>query len=64
MVTPSERQRLEEAYRGPVYPWRTVAKCAVGLLVLVGLAALGVATVEDEQTAATSLSAPRVANGR
>jgi hypothetical protein len=41
-----------------------LARCAAGLLVIVGIALIGATSGDDGQGANTSVSAPRAANGR
>jgi hypothetical protein len=64
MISPSERHRLESAHPAPVDVRVLLARCAAGLLVIVGLALIGATSGDDGQGANASVSAPRVASGR
>jgi hypothetical protein len=64
MVTKSQRQEIESAYRTSIDPRTALAKCAAGLLIIVGVAGIGVATGESYQSNTTALNASRVATGR
>ena len=63
-MTSMERRRLEAQYRGPFNARAELAKCAVGLLVVVSIAASAVAGGSAEDAAKAALSVPRVASGR
>ena len=62
MVSSSEKRRLLEAYREPIDARAAIAKCVAGLVIVAGIALIGVSSGEGELTA--SVSAPRVASGR
>jgi hypothetical protein len=63
MVNSSEKRRLMEAYQDPIGARSAVAKAVVGLVIIVGMALVGVSEpVEDERTA--QVSSEQDANGR
>jgi hypothetical protein len=64
MVTESEKRKLRAAYGEHIDGRAALAKCAAGLLIIIGLAAIGVATPGDETTHTAALSAPRAEIGR
>jgi hypothetical protein len=64
MISPLERHRLESAYPASVDAHVLLARCAAGLLVIVGIALIGATSYDDGQGANTSVSAPRAASGR
>jgi hypothetical protein len=64
MVTKSQRQEIESAYRASIDPRAALAKCAAGLLVIAGIAAVGVISAGYDQSNVAALNAPRVATAR
>ena len=63
MVTSSEKRRLLEEYREPVDARGALAKAAVGLLIVAGLALIG-ATYPVPEEPSAEVSSKRVASGR
>jgi TRAP-type mannitol/chloroaromatic compound transport system permease large subunit len=65
MLTSSERTALERAYRGRVDHRAAIAKCAAGLIIVLGIALLGIATpTEEQQLNTASITSRSVAIGR
>ena len=62
MITPQERTRLQSAYRAPVSASAALARCAAGLLVIAGIASVGVVTSAGDERDAARVSVPRVAS--
>ncbi len=62
MLTAPERRRLESDYGGSTSAPATLAKCAAGLLIIVGIAAIGTTGNENDPPQA-GISASRVATG-
>lgn len=62
-MTSNERSRLEAQYREPIDARAEIAKCAAGLLVIVAIAASGLADGQEDPLEA-AVSVPRVASGR
>ena len=48
MVSSKERRRLEDLYRPPLDARAALAKCAAGLLIIAGIAAIGVSASGPE----------------
>lgn len=48
MITSSERRRLIESHSAPDYARAAVAKAVAGLLIVIGLCAVGALTPHDE----------------
>ena len=64
MLKPDEKCQLKARYRAQIDGRAVVAKSVAGLLLLLGLALIGLSTNPDEQTTSTAaLSAPRAATG-
>ncbi len=62
MVSSNEKRRLVEAYREPIDARAAIAKCAAGLLIVAGIALIGVSSGEGEPSA--TVSSRQVASGR
>lgn len=63
MVSSSEKRRLLDAYREPVDARAAIAKCIAGLLIVAGIALIGVSSTAEEPSLA-AVSAARAASGR
>ena len=64
MLTPAEKRQLKAPHRAQIDGRAVVAKSVAGLIVLAGLALIGLSTTPDELTTSTAaLSAPRAATG-
>ena len=65
MVTKSQRQEIESAYRTSIDPRAALAKCAAGLLVIVFvcMASIGVSP-ESYQSTPVVLNASQASTGR
>jgi hypothetical protein len=64
MVDTSQKRRRKTFFREPLDARAVLAKCAAGLIVIVGIALLGISTIADDGAKTASISAPRAANGR
>ena len=64
MIYSSEQRRLTAAYTRPLHANAVLARCAAGLLVIVGVAAMGSPDNGTEQGPVVSVSAPQGATGR
>jgi hypothetical protein len=64
MLTSSERRSLERLYRQPIDARAVLAKCAAGLLIVTGIAAIGVATSNEDQSRTASVTGPQAASDR
>jgi hypothetical protein len=64
MLTSSERRSLERSYRKPIDARAVIAKCAAGLIIVIGIAAIGVATSNEDSLATASITVPQAASDR
>ena len=64
MVSSEEKRQLLESYREPVNARAVVAKCAAGLLVIIGIAVVGITTDTGDSAMSAAAVTPRVALGR
>jgi hypothetical protein len=64
MIYSSERRRLTAAYTKPLNAHAVLARCAAGLLVILGAATMGSPDGATKQEAVVSVSAPQGASGR
>jgi hypothetical protein len=63
MLSSSERRNVERWYRKPIDARAVIAKCAAGLFILVGIAAIGVATSNPDQSSTASITGLQAASG-
>jgi|SoiMetStandDraft_5_1073268.scaffolds.fasta_scaffold815749_1 hypothetical protein len=63
MVSSKERRRLEDLHRPPLDARAALAKCAAGLLIIVGIAAIGVVAPAPESAVIATNEQP-AANDR
>jgi hypothetical protein len=64
MLTSSERRSLERSYGKPIDARALIAKCAAGLIIVIGIAAIGVATSNEDNLATASITVPQAASDR
>jgi hypothetical protein len=64
MIYSSEQRRLTAAYTRPLHAHAVLARCAAGLLVIVGVAAMGTPGSGTKQGPVVSVSASQGASGR
>lgn len=64
MLSSSERRALERSYREPIDARAVIAKCAAGLLIVIGIAAIGVATSNEDQSRIASITGTQAASDR
>jgi hypothetical protein len=63
VVSTRERQKLRQAYGRAIAPGATIAKCAIGLLLLLAIALLGL-TANEESPAGAVVNASQAGRGR
>jgi hypothetical protein len=63
VITEREIRKLRQSYGGPMEARTCVIKCAVGLLLLLAIALLGL-TVDGQGTPTSTISASQAAAGR
>ena len=63
-VSVRQRRRREASFREAFDARAVLAKCAAALIVMLGIAAIGIGTSTEQRANTASVSAPRAANDR